>query len=275
MNEKIHSRMSTHSKPSLTCTIMNEIDKKINFSNEKILKFEKFISEEQTRWIILFISVIITYIYMLYVSYQFTESSSASQQARETAFLFNPSLGGYNVVRGDPHSPSLFEWNAAEYTLISIIIIATIFLYWKIVIKQTGEKFYIKVFQFILAWLHSVLLLFLIPVNNFHKRMLYNFRSLLATVCNEPLQELWLAFLFIVVLPLPGSKSHKERITWFGGKLAIFFVLQNFLLGSPNYSIEPATDNTVIPGTTLEYVGYFTFVLLVTILVLKENCKRA
>lgn len=268
MNEKTDD-------PSLTCILIKEIEKKISFSNEKIHKFEKFISDEPTRWVILFICVIITYIYLLYISYQFTDSPSASDHKRQIAMLFNPSLGGYNKVRGDPSSPSLFEWSYSESIFFSIIIICTISLYWKIVIKQTGEKFYIKVFQFILAWTHSVILLFLIPINNFHKRILYNFRSLLSTICNEPLQELWIAFLFIVVLPFPGSKSHKERITWLGGKLAVFFVLQNFLLGSPNYSIEPAEENTTVPGNTLDYLGYTAFVLLVTVLVLRENCKQA
>jgi hypothetical protein len=56
---------------SLTCILMKEIDKKISFSNDKFLKFEKFISDEPTRWIILFISVMIIYIYMLYISYTF------------------------------------------------------------------------------------------------------------------------------------------------------------------------------------------------------------
>ena len=268
MNDKTHD-------PSLTCILMKEIDKKISFSNDKFLKFEKFISDEPTRWIILFICVMLIYIYMLYISYTFTDSQSASKHRKEAAMLFNPSLGGYNKVRGDPSSQSLFEWNTSECIFFSIIIIATLCLYWKIVVKQTGEKFYIKVFQFILAWTHSVILLFLIPINNFHKRILYNFRSLLATICNEPLQELWIAFLFIVVLPFPGSKSHKERITWLGGKLAVFFVLQSFLLGSPNYSIESYEDNSTVPGTSLEYLGYVTFVLIVTILVLRENCKQA
>jgi hypothetical protein len=212
---------------------------------------------------------------MLYISYTFTDSQSASKHRKEAAMLFNPSLGGYNKVRGDINSKSLFEWNASESILFSIIIITTIFLYWKIVVKQTGDKFYIKVFQFILAWTLSLIVLFLIPVNNFHKRVLYNFRSLLATICNEPLQQLWLAFLFIVVLPFPGSKSNKQRITWLVVKLAVFFVLQSFLLGSPNYSIESYEDNSTVPGTSLEYLGYVAFVLIITLLVLRENCKQA
>ncbi len=268
MNEKTHDQ-------SLTCILIKEIDKKISFSNDKFLKFEKFISDEPTRWIILFISVMIIYIYMLYISYTFIDSPSASQHKKEAAMLFNPSLGGYNKVRGDPTSQSLFEWNPSECIFFSIIIITTVSLYWKIVVKQTGDKFYIKVFQFILAWTLSLILLFLIPINNFHKRILYNFRSLLATICNEPLQQLWIAFLFIVVLPFPGSKSNKQRITWLGVKLAVFFVLQSFLLGSPNYSIESYEDNNTAPGTSLEYLGYVAFVLIVTVLVLLENCKQA
>ena len=95
MNEKTD-------EPSLTCILMKEIDKKIFLSNDKFLKFEKFISDEPTRWIILFISVMIIYIYMLYISYTFIDSQSASQHKKEAAMLFNPSLGGNNKVQPKP-----------------------------------------------------------------------------------------------------------------------------------------------------------------------------
>jgi hypothetical protein len=268
------SQSSSQNKP-ITCTIMDQIDKKLNLSHEKIVKFEKFISEEPTRWIILFVSVIVTYLYMLYISFISKNSPSEPQQQRDTALLFNWSLGGYNQTRGDPNSPSLFKWDAAECSLMSVVIIATLFLYWKIVVKQTGEKFFIKILQFILAWLHSVILLFLIPVNPFHKRVLYNFRCILATVCNEPLQELWLAFLFIVLLPFPGSYSHKERLVWLSIKLGLFYIFQNFLLGSPNYTVELVQEDKTLPNTTLEYIGYAAFILVVIVLVVRENCKRA
>jgi hypothetical protein len=267
--------VSSRSEKPVTCTVIDIIDRKLHLTNDKIVKFEKFISEEPTRWIILFVSVIITYIYMIYISFMSKNSPSESQQQRDTALFFNSSLGGYNKIRGDPDSPSLFKWDAAECGLMSVVIVATIFLYWKIVIKQTGEKFFIKILQFILAWLHSVILLFFIPVNDFHKRILYNFRSILVTVCNDPLQELWLAFLFIVLLPFPGSNSHKERLVWLSIKLGLFYIFQNFLLGSPNYSIEPSEENKTLPNSTLEYIGYSAFILVVIVLVVRENCKRA
>jgi hypothetical protein len=257
------------------CTVIELIDQKLQLTNDKIIKFEKFIAQEPTRWIILFIAVMLTYIYMLYISFMSKNSPSDSQQQRDTALLFNSSLGGYNKIRGDPNSESLFKWDSAELSLMSLVVVATIFLYWKIVVKQTDEKFFIKILRFILIWIHIVILLLLIPVNDFHKRILYNFRCVLVTVCNEPLQELWLAFLFIVLLPFPGSTSYKQRLVWLSIKLGMFYIFQNFLLGSPNYSIEPPDQNKTLPNSTLEYIGYSAFILIVIVLVVRENCKRA
>lgn len=253
-------------------TFCKILDKLYKLSGDKIGKLDKFISNNSTRWIILFVSVLATYFYMFYISFTYNKDS-ASEEQTEHAMLFNPSVGGYNKIRGDPNSPSLFEWNPAEYCLLILVIISSIFLYWYIVIREKNEKFYIKIFQFILAWTHTVIIILFIPVNDFHRRMLYNLRSVVASVCNEPLQELWIAFLLIVVVPLPGSTSHKERISWLAVKLGIFYVLQNFLLGHPNYKVEPVEQNVILPDSGTDYIGYGILVLIITILTLKENCK--
>ena len=121
-----------------------------------------------------------------------------------------------------------------------------------------------------------VILLFFIPVNNFHRRLLYNARCTIAQVCNDPLKELWLAFLFIVLLPLPGSSSHTERISWMALKLGIFYVIQNFLLGSPNYKIESVLENNSLPDsdTNSQLLGYGILFLIIILLVIKDKCKR-
>jgi hypothetical protein len=251
------------------CKILDKIS---NLSGDKMAKIDTFISNNSVRWIILFVSVSLTYFYMLYISFTYNKDS-ASEEETEHAMLFNPSAGGYNKIRGDINSPSLFEWNPAEYCILILVILSTIFLYWYIVIQEKTEKLYIKLFQFILAWTHTVIIILFIPVNDFHRRMLYNLRAVAASVCNQPLQEVWIAFLLIVILPLPGSTSHKERISWLAVKLGIFYVLQNFLLGPPNYKVEPSEKNVILPDTGRDYIGYGLLVVIITILTLKENCK--
>jgi len=164
----------------------------------------------------------------------------------------------------------------SESILLSIIIIITLYLFWNIMINSKSDvPMYVKIIQFVFVWTHVVLLLFFIPVNSFHRRLLYNARSVMAQICNNSLKELWIAFLFIVLLPLPGSSSHKERISWFALKLGIFYIIQNFLLGSPNYKIESVSENNSLPDsdTTTQLLGYGMLVLIIGILLLKDHCK--
>ena len=55
-------------------------------------------------------------------------------------------------------------------------------------------------------------------------------------------------------------------------KLGIFYVVQNILLGSPNYKIEDADQNVKIPDTTGQFIGYGAFVLVLTLLMYRESC---
>lgn len=227
-------------------------------------KVETFVASDENRWIILFVFVLASYVYMFYQSYT---SSRDDPEKTQMAYLLNPNAGGYRVVRGDMSSPSLFKWDAWEYTMFATAGLLSLVLFYKFVWQ--GDKntpWYIRSIEFVLAWTHSVLLLFFLPVNDFHKRMLYNMRSVAATVCNDALKELWLAFLFIVLLPLPGSRSHSERMTWMTLKLGVFYIAQNIMLGSPNYKVEPYTEGKILPESSSEMFGYAMFILLVIML---------
>lgn len=233
---------------------------------------ENIISNDNVRWVILFLFVLASYAYVFYQAFL---GPTSDEESKQMAYLFNPSAGGYRVIRGDMSSPSLFEWDKWEYWLLSVAGIMTVVLFYKFVWQnEKNTPWYIRSIEFILAWSHSVIVLFFLPVNKFHTRMLYNLRSVTAAVCNDALKELWLAFLFIVLLPLPGSRSHSERITWMALKLGIFYIVQNILLGSPNYKTEPYTDNKILPESGSEMLGYGIFLAVVFVLLGWENLSQ-
>lgn len=228
---------------------------------------DHFFSNENVRWVILFLAVLGSYVYLAYQAFY---ADRSDEENRELAYLFNPNAGGYRKVRGDMNSKSLFEWNAWEISIIVFVGVFTIYLFYKFY-KMEDYPFYIRVIQFILAWTHSVLLIFFLPVNPFHQRIWYNLRSVTATVCNHSLKELWLAFIFIVLLPLPGSTSHTERMTWLSLKLGAFYVIQNFMLGDPNYKVEPYTENKILPESKSDWIGYGILGGIIILMLLKEK----
>ena len=237
------------------------------------------LNNDSYRWVILFICVFISYLWLFYQSTTFVNTSGATpSEHRETAMLLNPHVGGYNVVRGNPSSASLFQWNTSEYVMVAIVAIVTILLGWVVFFNPTKgmeqESKYVQILSFLFIWTHTVLLLIFIPVNVFHQRLLYNLRSFMAQICNNPLKELWLAFLFIVLIPVPGSRSHTERMWWLILKLGIFYVVQNILLGSPNYKIESANEKKSLPDTTNQFIGYGIFVLVLLLLFYNESCGQ-
>lgn len=231
---------------------------------------DTFFSSENVRWVILFISVLGSYAYLMYQAFY---ADRSDEENRELAFLFNPSVGGYRKERGNMNSDALFEWNAWEISIIVFSGVITLYLFYKFY-QMSEYPFYIRVIQFILAWTHSVLLIFFLPVNPFHQRMLYNLRSVAASVCNNSLKELWMAFIFIVLLPLPGSTSHTERMTWLSLKLGAFYVIQNILLGDPNYKIEPYTDHKILPESRNELIGYGVLAAIVVVIFIKEHLMK-
>jgi hypothetical protein len=237
------------------------------------------IGNDSYRWVILFLCVFFSYLWLFYQSTTYFDTSSVTpSEHRETAMLLNPNVGGYNVDRGSLTSGSIFQWNASEYIVIAISILVTILLGWVVFFNPTDgmekQSRYVQFLSFLIIWTHTVLLLIFIPVNAFHQRLLYNLRSLMAQICNNPMKELWIAFLFIVLVPIPGSRSHTERMWWMVVKLGIFYVVQNILLGSPNYQIELASADTKLPDTTTQYIGYGVLVLVVVLLLFNESCKK-
>lgn len=259
------------------CFLPNRLKDIFGLSDELTAKIDSIINNESARWVILFVAVLLSYAYIFYTAYNYKSNPDNISEKSETALFLNPSLGGYNKVRGDPNSPPLFKWDTSEIILVSAVSIITLFLFWYIINKSEPDTpLYVKIIQFIFTWTHIVILLFFIPVNNFHRRILYNARSTLAQICNDPLKELWLAFLFIVLLPLPGSSSHTERISWMALKLGIFYIIQNLLLGPPNYKIESVIKNNSLPDsdTKTQLLGYGILFIIIILLVVKDRCKR-
>jgi hypothetical protein len=141
-----------------------------------------------------------------------------------------------------------------------MVVILSGVLFKKFVLENEPKTpWYVRGIQFLMAWTNSVILLFFLPMNDFHRRMLYNLRAVGVAICNDAMKELWMAFLFIVVLPLPGSQSPTDRMSWMALKLGVFYIGQNILLGSPNYALEPYTENKTIPETGKELVGFGTW----------------
>jgi len=231
--------------------------------------FERLLADDHVRWMILFVCVGLSYAYVVYQAFV---QAHRDPEAQSLAYLLNPAAGGYRTVRGDLSSPSLFQWDAWEYAMFTLGGLFTVWLFYALVWQNArGTPWYVRVVEFLLAWTHSVVLLAFLPANAFHRRLLYNLRAALVEVVNHPLKELWLAFLFIVLLPLPGSRSHTERLTWLALKLGTFYIAQSLLLGSPHYTIEPATDNRVLPESGRTQLGYGALIAVVVLIVLREQ----
>jgi hypothetical protein len=241
-------------------------------------KVNTLLNNDNVRWVILFLAVVISYVY-LFMSASSTPVFSPSEpippeklEATQTALFLYPSRGGYNVRRGDPSSPSLFRWDVWEVILLIMVVILSGVLFKKFVLENEPKTpWYVRGIQFLMAWTNSVILLFFLPMNDFHRRMLYNLRAVGVAICNDAMKELWMAFLFIVVLPLPGSQSPTDRMSWMALKLGVFYIGQNILLGSPNYALEPYTENKTIPETGKELVGYGLLFLVVFIIYFSEH----
>lgn len=202
----------------------------------------------------------------------------------QKAYLFVPWAGGYNVVRGDVTSPPLFKWTwqeilfwVAVVLLFPLIFFITYMFYTdgKDCLKnQPNPIIYVWIFimQAFSVWLHVVMIMMIIPFNSFHKRFLYNVRCFFAEVVNNPLEELIMAFMFIVVIPWPGEYMMKQnfvaRIKLMFFKIGLFYVLQNILIGDPQYTVEPpdtiASNSkyfSEIPGSnTLHTIYYWALI---------------
>lgn len=266
-------------KTSFIQDIICKVTNLFTFPSSWQTNIDFVIGNDSYRWVILFTCVFFSYLWLFYQSTTFVDTTSQTpSEHRETALLLNPNVGGYNTVRGNSMSTPLFQWNSSEITMVVIISIVTLLLGWVVFFKplpkMEQQSRYVQILSFLVIWTHTVLILIFIPVNAFHQRLLYNLRSLMAQICNDPLKELWIAFLFIVLVPIPGSRSHTERMWWLIFKLGIFYIVQNILLGSPNYTIEAADENKSLPDTTNQFIGYGVLVFVLILLFYKESCKK-
>lgn len=224
-------------------------------------RLDQWLADENHRWLVVLGFVLLSYVYLFVAANQAPADyrpEEAPTEEGETALFLLPSRGGYCQKRGDPSSAPLFEWNTSEIVLLVSGVVLTLGLTWYFFRRQGASDLTLtsRIIEYILLWTHIVLLLMFLPVNAFHTRLLYNFRSWAAQLCNDPLKELAMAFFFIVMLPLPGSTSHSERLVWLALKIGIFYIGQSFLLGSPHYTVEPESEHAALPETRNQLLGY-------------------
>jgi hypothetical protein len=257
-------------------------------------KFHNWLEKDSTRWVMLFVVVIPLYIWMMVKAF-IGKMSDKNAQDKDIAYLFGRG-GGYNKIRGDPNSPSLFKWSAGQISYLLFIFVLTCLQFWWIVIGiDVGKKrhfgavkecdsIWVRLSKFFIIWVHTTLLLFLVPINPFHKRINYNARAAAISVVNDPAKELLLAFAFIVLLPLPHSqeKSAADKFTWLGAKLGLFYVFQNIMLGRPHYKLKSTSKDD---GWGITKKGAYVYLLVIILIViywaaskyifprLKERCK--
>jgi hypothetical protein len=220
------------------------------FINEKI--------NQDVRWYIMFFVVLATYFWLWYTGYKGINSDN--EESKETALFLNPAAGGYNKVRGDLNSPSLFNISdPIEKAILGIIGGSGLLFLIYFIYYRHGENLLLTFMKWFIFWSHFALGVFIFaPLiglqNPFHVRVLYNTRSLLAAIVNNPGKELYLAFIFIVIMPLPSTQktTFRQRMTWLFLKLGLFFAFQTFLLGGPKYTIEPESDKNLLPDTRNE-----------------------
>jgi hypothetical protein len=239
------------------------VDKIKSFISRLRDKFDGFLTEKN-RWYILFGFVLLSYVYLIInVIY-----GDESEEKEQTALLLNPYKGGYNEVRGDPNSPSLFEWSPLQIAVIVLLVILTLFMYFYVYKINPNESGLLIFIQFALLWTHSIMLLLAIPFNKFHKRILYNTRAFSVSIVNNPLKELFIAMMFIVLLPLPGGSKTtlRERLSWLMLKLGVFYLIQSILLGKPNYTIEKSDEEVIVPTSHQDLLGYTVFFVILLIL---------
>jgi hypothetical protein len=254
-------------------TNTNDCNNQMDAIRAKHLKekswLNRVLSSQRIRWYIFLGATLVMYVFMFYEAH----SSEKTPENMEAAMWLNPSVGGYRVNRGDVNSPSLYNftdpWEIVTNVGILIITIACALWVYR-VYKARSPNLGTEVVQIFILWIHLVLLVYLLPVNPFHERFLYNMRSYAATVVDRPSYELLLAFIFIVLLPLPGvnpNASASKRLGWLAFKLGLFYMIQSVMLGPPHYSVESYNADKVWDVTTRDVI-YYGIVIGLSIVVL-------
>lgn len=231
-----------------------------------------FLNNQFVRWMMFTVATLGAYGFLIYQARVMGTKADASEEARTAGMWldFTGSLGGYAVERGNPNTPSLYDFSDKAEIMMNVALlvctIAFVFITWKVT-PRTYTYFLIN----FSIYIHVLLLLYMIPVNAFHERYLYNMRCYAATVVERPSYELLLAFIFIVLLPLPGvnpNTSVGARFGWLALKLGVFYVIQSVLLGSPHYKIEPYDENKATALSRTDFIYYGIIAVLALLLIL-------
>lgn len=212
----------------------------------------------RSRWVLTVIAQLLIYTYVGFGVAKGTHKD-ASEENKAMAYWLNPHAYGYRKILGDPNSPSLWDPSDWKEWILLTAVIATFGITFYLFRRDEGnDPMWLSIIKTFVVWSHSGLLLMLLPINKFHKRFLYNFRVVAARVLEQPAKELFLAFAFIVLFPLPGAENStiSERYTWLAIKLGIFYVFQSILLGPPNYQVPPPNKAKILPLTRTDVINY-------------------
>ena len=220
----------------------------------------------RNRWILTLVATILIYFYLFLGASQ-GNKKGASEENKATALWLNPAAHGYNKVIGNPHTPHL--WNPKdpkEWILIGVILMFLPINYFFFRKREPQDPHWLTMIKSFVVWANFAVLILLIPINPFHRRFLYNFKVVLAQILKEPAKELFLAFVFIVLVPLPGGEnpSVSDRYLWLAIKMGIFYIFQSLILGSPTYKISPPNQEKVI-YMTKKQARYYALIIIGTI----------
>jgi len=220
----------------------------------------------RNRWILTFLTQMVIYGYMIGTAIKGNKKGASGDEIAMARWL-NPNANGYRKKMGDPNSPSLWDLSDWKEWIMITAVIATFGILFYLFRRDEGDDpMWLSIFKTFILWSHTGTVLLLIPINDFHRRFLYNFRVVLARIVEEPAKELFLAFVFIVLFPLPGAEdvTTSERYTWLAIKVGIFYMFQSVMLGSPTYKIESPDDNKLI-GISKKESKYYAIILAVII----------
>lgn len=223
----------------------------------------KLMDSQKFRWVLFTLVTVAAYGFMIYEAHKGSGAGASEEQKEAGMWLdFSNSLGGYRQQRGNVNSPSLFDikdpWEIGMMAALGLVTVIYIFSTIRTIRNAGPSALTLCLIQFMI-YIHVVMLLYMIPVNAYHQRYLYNLRCYAATVVERPSYELLLAFIFIVLLPLPGVNPNTgigTRFGWLALKLGLFYIVQSVLLGAPHYKIEPYTDEKNTSLTKTDYIYY-------------------
>lgn len=261
--------------------------KQMDFLHDQLTQdkswYEKLTGSQKFRWILFAVVTFVAYAFILYQSL-IGNSDNASEDQKQAALWLNSEAGGYNEIRGDTSSPSLYSWSdPAEIAIfVTLIISAIAFFGWAIWLwRNAGENIRVtQIIMWFMLWTHVCLFLYMIPVNEFHKRFLYNARSYMASALSDSGKELFLAFIVIVLLPIPEANpnaSFTTRMSWLMLKLGLFYIIQNILLGSPRYVVEDYQNEQISGVTNSDKIYYgitFAIILILYFMSVKWTCSK-